>query len=261
MRKIQRRWIYLGVFVFLLLVTPVVIWVGLTHQPEFYRKLSVISPERRHAEAKKFVAQSLQLRNDIVNEPRWEAVFTDDQVNSWLAEDLVEYFSDQIPAGVHEPRILFELDRVHLGFQLDQGPVRSVVSVVARVRVPGEHELALTIEKIRAGVVPIPANKLLEQITDTARSHGLSVRWEEDEGFPVAIVKYSPDPRRRDVIVDKLQILEGQIRLAGRSTKGRVVATPSLPSRRTLQSTFPGALRRRDQAVPPSRLNISLPLS
>ena len=96
MRKLKRRWIALGLVVAALLVVPTALWVLLTYQPEFYRNVAIISPERRHAEARKFVAQSLQLRNDNVNEPIWEAVFTDEQVNSWLEEDLVEHFSDQI---------------------------------------------------------------------------------------------------------------------------------------------------------------------
>ena len=242
-----------------LVVVPAAMWVLLTYQPEFYRNVAIIPPERRHAEAQKFVAQSLQLRNDIVNEATWEAVFTDEQVNSWLEEDLVEHFAEQIPAGVHEPRVVFELDRVHLGFQLDQGPLRSVVSVVARVRVPGENELALTIEKIRAGVVPIRADQILDRITEAARSHGLEVRWERDGDLPVALIKYTPNPRRRDVIIERLQILEGQIRLAGRSIKGRAVATPSLPNRKILQSTFP--TKRKNQSVPAARDNVTMPLS
>ena len=170
-------------------------------------------------------------------------------------------FADADREGYDEVSQLAEdrLHRVHFGFQLDQGPVRSVVSVVARVRVPGEHEVALTIEKIRAGVVPIPAEQLLDKIADAARARGLDVRWEEDDGLPVAIVKYTPDARRRDVILDKLQVLEGQIRMAGRSQKGRSLARPSLPSRRVLQSTFPGS-KRKDHAPPP-RDNVSSPLS
>lgn len=260
MRKIKRRWLVLGFALFALIATPTALWVLITRQPEFYRRVAEIAPERRRTEAKKFLAQSLQLRNDVDNEPRWEAVFTDEQVNSWLAEDLVKQFSDQIPHGVHEPRILFELDRVHFGFLLDQGPVRSVVSVVARVRVPGDHEVSLTIEKIRAGIVPIPANQLLDQFADAARARGLDVRWEEEDGLPVAIVKYSPDARRRDIVLDKLQVLDGQIRLAGRSSKGRALATPSLPNREVLQSTFRGT-KRKDHAPKPVRNNVSSPLS
>ena len=151
MRKVKRRWIILSTVLLAITTAPLGLWLLLTYQPEFYRNVVQLSPEKRQSESKKFVAQSLQLRNDIVNEARWEAAFSDEEVNAWLSEDLLTHFADQIPEGVHEPRVVFELDRVHFGFQLDQGPLRSVVSVVAQVRVLHENELALTIEKIRAG--------------------------------------------------------------------------------------------------------------
>ena len=261
MRILSKRVLVLGALTVAALASiPGLAWLSLTHEPRFYREMVKRPRANREKEARRFVAQSLQLRNDFVNEPRWEAVFTDEQVNSWLAEDLVSHFSDQIPAGVSEPRILFELDRVHFGFQLEQGPIKSVVSVVGRVRVMGEHELAITIEHIRAGVLPIPTNQLLERIADTARAHGLDIRWEVDGDSPMAIVKYTPEPRRRDIILDKLQILDGQIRLAGRSSKGQSVASPSLPSRKVLQSTFPGA-KKKDQEPAPSRDNMISPFS
>ena len=260
MRKIKRRWVACGIAASAMVAVPTLLWVSLTLQPEFYRNVANLSPERRENEAKKFVAQSLQLRNDIVNEPRWEAAFTDDEVNAWLERDLVSHFADQIPEGVHEPRVAFEMDRVHFGFQLDQGPVRSVVSIVARISVSGENELALTIEGIRAGVVPIPAEQLLDRIANTARSRGLDVRWEKDGKFPVAVVKYTPHLKRRDVVLERLQILPKQVLLAGRSTKGRAVASPSLPSRRVLQMAFPGR-KRKDQSPSSSRSNRSGPLS
>ena len=72
--------------------------------------------DQREAKAKHFVASSLQLRNDITNERDWQAVFTDGEVNAWLAEDLVTTFADQIPAEVHEPRVAFEPDRITLAF-------------------------------------------------------------------------------------------------------------------------------------------------
>ena len=92
-----------------------------------------LSREQRAGRAKKFVAQSLQLRNDICNEPNWEAVFTDQEVNAWLAEDLVTYFADRLPPEVNEPRVLFEPDRIILAFQLRQGAFnRSSRSLLAR---------------------------------------------------------------------------------------------------------------------------------
>src|SRR5947209_10239084 len=101
--------------------------------------------DERAVKARRFMAQSLQLRNDINNEPTWEAVFTDQEVNAWLAEDLVTHFADQLPPEVHEPRIVFDADRVTLAFQVDQGPFSSVIWVVPRPRVAAPTVLARTL--------------------------------------------------------------------------------------------------------------------
>lgn len=240
MRKTRRRWIVLGLGVLCLGVVPGALWVGLTHPPRFYRRMTAVPPGQRRAEAKRFVAQSLQLRNDICNEDHWEAVFSDEEVNAWLAEDLVTHFADQIPAGIHEPRVAFEADRVTLAFQLDRGPIRSVIWVVARARVPEANLLALTLEKIRAGVVPLPAEELTGRIDAQARRHGLDIRWMHDGDQPVALIRYSPAPGRHDIVLERLQVQDGRIRLAGRSLRAAgAMASPTLPGRRMLQSTFP----------------------
>ena len=138
MHKTSKRLLWFGLGLGVLAAIPAGVWFSLTYQPSYYRDMVRLSREQRAGKAKKFVAQSLQLRNDICNEPSWEAVFTDQEVNAWLAEDLVTHFADQLPPEVHEPRVLFELDRITLAFQLRQGGVQSVITVVARPRVPGE---------------------------------------------------------------------------------------------------------------------------
>ena len=215
-------------------------WLSLTYQPSYYRDMVLLSREQRAGKAKKFVAQSLQLRNDICNEPTWEAVFTDQEVNAWLAEDLVTHFADQLPPEVNEPRVLFELDRIILAFQLRQGGVESVITVVARPRVPGGNTVELTLEKIRAGILPVPADNVLDRIIEYARYHGVDVEWTRKDGYPVVLIRYTPNLEREDVQLEEVQIRAGQIRLAGRSdrTKG-AFHRPTLPSRRVLQSKFP----------------------
>jgi hypothetical protein len=234
-----------------LAVAPGLAWLSLTHTPNFYRAMVAVPREKQEAEAKRFVAQSLRLRNDIVNEPTWEAVFSDVEVNAWLAEDLVTHFADQLPPGVHEPRVMFETDRVTLAFGLDQGPVRSIVWVVAAPRVPEPNVLELTLEKIRAGMLPVPAEQVLDRIAAHARSQGLDVSWkrDDDDKLPVAVIRYTPNDGRDDVKLESLLIKKGEIRLAGRSDKDRgAVALPTLPTRSVLQSKFP---RRKIQAGEP----------
>jgi hypothetical protein len=246
----RRRIVVIGSILLALIAAPVGIWLSLTHQPNFYRMLVRVPRGQLEAKAKHFVASSLRLRNDIRNERSWEAVFTDQEVNAWLAEDLVTHFADQIPPEVREPRVAFEPDRVTLAFQLDQGPIRSVIWVVAQVRVPEDNVLALTLEKIRAGVVPISAERIIEPLTAQAVEHGLDIRWTREDDMPVALIRYNPAHGRSDVVLERLTIRRGAIRLSGRSDRllGSAV-TPSLPDRNLLQLNFP---RRNHQGRSPA---------
>ena len=250
MRK-TRRWIlWAGIILGTLVAIPVGGWFCLTYQPSYYRDIVLQSHEQRQGKARKFVAQSLQLRNDICNEPTWEAVFSDQEVNAWLAEDLVSHFADQLPSEVNEPRLLFEVDRIILAFQLRQRGMSSVITVIARPRVPEGNTVELTLEKIRAGILPVPADNVLDRIIEYGRRHGIDVEWTRKEGSPVVLIRYTPNLERDDVQLEEVQIRNGQMRLAGRSdlAKGAFLR-PTLPSRRVLQSKFP---KRKIQEDVPS---------
>jgi hypothetical protein len=237
---LTKRLVRAGAILGVILALPVGGWLALTYQPSYYREMVRLPQAQREVKAKHFVAQSLQLRNDIVNEPTWEAVFSDQEVNAWLAEDLVTHFADQLPPEVHDPRVLFEMNRVILAFQLDKGGIQSVITVMARPRVPAENTVELTLEKIRAGLLPVPADNVLDRIIEHARLRGVDVQWQRRDGYPVIVVRYTPNLAREDVQLEEVEIRTGQIRLAGRSdrTKG-AFSLPRLPSRRVLQSTFP----------------------
>ena len=248
---LRKRVIIVGLVASLVLTVPGLVWLSLTHEPTFYRDLMANVPrEQREAKAKHFVASSLQLRNDISNERDWQAVFTDQDVNAWLAEDLITHFADQIPPEVHQPRVAFGADRITLAFQLDRGPIRTVIWVVARASIPEDNVLALTFEKIRAGVIPISAERLMGPISEQARDHGIDVRWTREDDLPVATIRFSPDPDRSDIVLERLSVRQGQIRLSGRSERLEgAFAIPTLPNRRVLQLNFP---RRNSQGRRPS---------
>jgi hypothetical protein len=250
MRKKSKRLVWVGLILTIVAAAPAVVWLSLTYQPSYYRAIVRQSREQRHGQARKFVAQGLQLRNDICNEPTWEAVFSDEEVNAWLAEDLVTHFADHLPPEVHEPRVIFEMDRIILAFELSQRGIDSVITVVARPRVPAGNTVELTLEKIRAGILPVPADGVLDRIVEYARFLGVDVEWMRRDGYPVVLIRYTPNLRRDDIELEEVQIRTGQLRLAGRSDRTRgAFLRPSLPSRRVLQSTFP---RRKIQDPPPT---------
>lgn len=249
----RRRWMP-AIGALCLAMAPPLLWIGLSYKPTAYRrmKLAELPPKQRQAQAKRFVAQSLQLRNDVVNEPRWEARFSDEEVNAWLAEELLTTFADQIPAEVHDPRILFDDDQATLLFEVDRGPIRTVVTVQMRARVPEDNTVALTIEKIRAGLLPLPPDQFVRQIDNQAGFHGLEIRWGRDGRSPVAFLQYRANPDKDRFVLERIQLLDGQLRMSGRSAPSRgEQAQPTLPSRRILQSRF---FRRKRQSVPSAEL-------
>jgi hypothetical protein len=128
--------------------------------------------------------------------------------------------------------------------------MRSLIWVVLRVSVPEGNRLAVTLEKVRAGIVPIPAEQLIPRITAHALAMGLDLHWEKHGEHSVALVKFSPSLKRRDIVLDRVQLLNGQIRIGGRSQaiEGKI-ASPTLPTRRVLQSTFP---KQKTQSSLPS---------
>ncbi len=245
----------LGIGLGVTAAVPVVVWMCLTYQPSYYLDMMRLSREQRAARAKRFAAQSIQLRNDICNEPDWEAVFTDEEVNAWLAEDLVTHFADQLPPEVGDPRVLFEVDRITLAFILRQRGMESVITVVGRPRVPRGNTVELTLERIRAGILPVPADAILDRIIEHVRAQGIDAEWSRRDGRPVVVVRYTPNLERDDVRLEELQISAGQIRLAGKSDMAKgAFPRPSLPSRRVLQSKFPN---RRVQDVSRERADAS----
>lgn len=253
MRRPGRRWKLLGAALFVLAALPPLAYLGLTYKPHVYRRVrnAELPLQQRQARAKHFVSQGLQLRNDIENEPRWEARFSDEEVNAWVAEELLATFAEQVPPEVHDPRVLFEDGKATIVFELKRGLIRTVITVVCRARVPQDNVLALTLEKINAGILPFPAEQLTEPITQHAKANGLDITWGKDGRAPVAYLRYTTDPERADVVLEKVQFIDGELLMSGRSNKkGGRVASPKLPGRDLLQSRFP---RRARQPSPVSR--------
>jgi hypothetical protein len=259
-KRLRRGLVVAALALALTVAVVATVLCGLSYQPDFYRALVASRSPGRQKKAERFVEQSLQLRNDIVNESQWEAVFSDEEVNAWLAEDLKASFADQIPPGFSEPRIRFDDDTVTLACQYEDGPVRSVLWAVLRVTIPHDNAVALTIEKLRVGALPVPTESVIEKITRHARAHGLDLSWSDDEGQPTAIIRYTPSARRHDVVLERVQLARGWIRLFGRSSPSAGVAVaPRLPSRQVIQSTFSRRRYQMRSSEPsPARSDVSL---
>ncbi|MDX2036111.1 MAG: hypothetical protein SFX72_05630 [Isosphaeraceae bacterium] len=224
------------------LAVPAIVVVGLRlslrHEPRFYRQLLAAPRAEVEVDAKRFEQDSLQLRNDIVNEPTWEGVFTAREVNAWLADGLSKHFGDQIPSELRDPRVLFEQDRILLAFQWTAKGITTVVSAELEVDVPEDNVLEFVIGSVRAGALPLPTDRFLEPLRAAAAERGLLIEWDEVEGRRRVRVAVGPEAEKPSVALERVDVAPGQIRLSGRSIRA-TDAQPWSPDRGSNSRTQP----------------------
>ena len=189
--------------------------------PEFYAEAIAIPVAEQEAAGETLERNVLALHNEVRDSDRWSAVFTDEQINGWLAADLPEKFPEVLPPEIRDPRVAFAPDQLQIACRYAGDAVTSVVSLTLEVRLAEEpNTLAVRICGARAGLVPLPLKEFLDRVTDSVRNGDLLVRWVQSAGDPVALITLAEsDPRDEDahLVLEHIEIRAGEVHLAGRT--------------------------------------------
>ncbi len=193
------------------------------HEPRFYQQALQIEPEQQREAGDALEQSVLQLHNSARDEGRWEAVFTEAQINGWLAADLPEKFPQMLPAGTEQPRVLIDPEQIKIACRYQRGKVNTVVSFNLSVHLTTEpNTLAVRVSKVRAGALPVPLKRFLEPITKAGAESDIDLRWSQDGGDPVALVTV---PHRHEdyahnlIYLESIEMRSGEIALAGRTQR------------------------------------------
>jgi hypothetical protein len=167
---------------------------------------------------------------------RWDATFTEEQVNGWLAVTLAEKFPTLLPPQVRDPRIGLADDRFMVGFQYQGRHLTSVVSIEADASLPEPGVVAMRLRSARAGLLPVASSTVIEEVSAIAAQLKWPIRWEEQEGAPVLVVPmielFSTETERRRL--EDVELREGELTLAGSSAPldAKSAAIPVSPTAR-----------------------------
>ena len=216
-----------AVAIVLVLIAAVSMWsVYQSSQqvPEFYVQALAAPPAQQAAAGQELERQAVALNNQVRRPGRWEARFTQDQINGWLAVDLPKKFPGSLPGGVSDPRVAVAPNQVQLAVKWQQGNASAVLSAAGEAYLTEEpNEVAVRILSVRAGALPVPLARFLDEIATRAASSGLPLRWTEIDGDPVALVKLPLDRaefKGKQLLVEELRLEEGAIVVAGRTDEG-----------------------------------------
>ncbi len=189
----------------------------LARPPQFYSQVDRLSAEDRDAESKQFVRRSASIWNQMANDANWSGTFSERQVNAWLVEDFVEKKLVELPAGVSDPRVAFDQGRVYLAFKRKLGALTTLVSVGGRVWLPEPNLIALELEEVQAGAIPLPTAPIVQMLSAAAKSAKIDIEWQQYAGHPVALIRLKGPENQTGLGVERIELQKGVLYVAGRS--------------------------------------------
>jgi len=209
--------------------------------PPFYAAALAEPTETAHEASDALLRGVAALFNDLRHAGHWQAQFSIDQINGWLADDMLRNHPTLFPSEISEPRLGVENDRLMLGFRWHGKRWTLVVSLEAELYLREINVVAVRIHKLRAGSLPLPLEDLVDDLVAAGRRLDLQIDKRQLDGDPLLLIAPPQDGEYNDSLVqlEALQLRDGQLYLAGRTEKGARPAGPL--ARRTDGETSPPA--------------------
>ena len=194
---------------------------GAQQVPEEYRRAVDVKRAALQQGSDEMLRQAAALASDVKQEGQWQALFTAEQINGWLAVDLPENHPRTLPEDMSDPRVVIKPDSVVLFCRFRRKNLESVLSLTVEPYMAEANVLALRIRRVRAGLVPMPLENVLAAVSKAARKAELPLQWRRADGDPVALVTI-PQPRdeqNKVVEIESLRLGEGEVYLSGRTER------------------------------------------
>jgi hypothetical protein len=201
--------------------------------PPFYAAAVSVPPERQREAGDRLLESAAALVSNVQKEGEWQAIFTSEQINGWLATQLDETFPGLLPEYVLDPRVTVGPDGILFGCRYLKGNVETVVSLKAELFVNESNVLKVRLRHARAGAFPLPLGNVLEGVTRVATDLELQLSWLQADGDPVAVIRLHPSDDKVFYRLEKLQLGDNEVFVAGytvpRESDGSPVASPAKP--------------------------------
>jgi hypothetical protein len=193
------------------------------HEPDFYRRCCLPPGPARKQHSRDFQMEFTGFVGAVTSHHEsWGAKFTEEQINSFFEEDFIESGWEKIlPPGITAPRVVIEADKIRLAFRYGSGAWSTIVSLDIRMWLIKKEPnvLALELQGLHAGSLPISPQSLLDRIEEMAHGSHIQVSWYRHNGNPVALLRFQADRPHPTIELQHLNLEHGAISIEGRSTE------------------------------------------
>ena len=206
----------LGLLLVIVVVLGGLYW-AVQQEPDFYRQAVAVDPAAQKEASDQMLRRATALRSDVEKLGPWEALFTAEQINGWLAVDLVQNHPDVLPESFHDPRTDIQPDGITVACRVERGGIEGVVTLTVEPYMAAPNVLGLRIRGVHAGLVPLPLAQVLDAISKAADQMNLRLEWQQADGDPVALIRIPPpaDQGGKLIEIQTLKLGEGEIYLSG----------------------------------------------
>jgi hypothetical protein len=191
------------------------IFLAARHEPAFYRQALQIDRAVLEKGSDHMLRQTTALAGAVRKKGHWEALFTAEQINGWLAVDMARNHPDALPPMLHDPRVVIDPKHVTVACRFDRDGLSSVLSLTVEPYMPEPNVVALRIVKARAGLLPVPLGQVLDGLSEAARNLQVHLQWRRAGGDPVAMFSLPPTDGDRPVRIETLRLGDGEVYVAG----------------------------------------------
>jgi hypothetical protein len=208
----------------------------------FYAQAMSVQPSVLREAGQELSSRATALVNDVCQDEPWQATFTEDQINGWLAFDLPEKHADLVPKDIADPRVAIEEGRLSLGARYSGRRLQTVFSVDVEPYVAEPNVLRLKILGATAGTLPVPVSEVTVRLTRAAERFGFQISWIQESEVPTALVRLKLRSKRhgRRLRLDLLSLQDDSLHLAG-VTEQEQPESPPLAARPRAVETSPAA--------------------
>lgn len=198
------------------------------HQPPFYKQAIQQDPLTARSASDILARHAVDLASDIRNQTRWQAQFTVDQINGWLADQGGRAHDHLFAPSISDPRVAVIGDKFEIAFRWSKMVWSAIVNLQAKVYLQEPNVVAIRICQARAGLLPLPLAGLINDLIASGQEFGLDIVSREVDGDPLLLISFPDtyDHGRRQFTLDSLELTEGQIYLSGRGQKVSSVTQP-----------------------------------
>jgi hypothetical protein len=192
------------------------LYLAVRHEPTFYRNALELEPAAL-AKASDGMLQKAAAIQSALNTPgHWQEDITSEEINGWLAVDMVKNHPNLLPPEVCDLRVAIRPNEVLVGCRFEQAGITSVLSLTLQPCLPEPNVMALRIVRARAGAIPVALKQVLDGISKAARDMQIRLEWRQAGNDPVALLSLPEDPDADRVVqIESLQVLDGKIRIVG----------------------------------------------